>query len=284
VSPVPVRADKRFRRAHVKPARPRRSWRAWTGFTIRIGLAVLVLAFLAYRFSGVVALAHVLQIDRIEVHGNERMSNGEVLAVLGGLRGRSLVWTDLNEWRTRLLASAWVRDADLRRSLPSTIEVVVIERQPIAIARIDRQLYLLDDHGVLIDEHGPQYAEFDLPIVDGLPRPADDRSITDPARADLAARVIAATQPRPEIARRLSQIDVANLHDAVVILSGDSVAVHLGDQQFLRRLQSYLELAPTLHEWVADIEYVDFRFDSRVYVRPTGRPGKPGIPVRKEKR
>ena len=284
MSPVPIRADKRFRRAYVKPGRPRRIWRAWAGVGFRVGLAALALGFGVHRLAGVAAQARVLQIDRIEVRGNERMSSGEVLAVLGGLRGQSLVWTDLNEWRTRLLAAAWVRDANLRRSLPSTVEVVVIERQPIGIARIDGQLYLVDDHGVLIDEHGPQYAEFDLPIVDGLPPPADARSITDQARADLAARVIAAMKPRPEIARRLSQIDVSNVRDAVVLLSGDGVAVHLGDQQFLHRLQSYLELAPTLHEWVADIEYVDFRFDSRVYVRPTGKPAKPGIPVRKEKR
>ena len=31
-----------------------------------------------------------------------------------------------------------------------------------------RQLYLVDASGDVIDEFGPQYAEFDLPIVDGL--------------------------------------------------------------------------------------------------------------------
>lgn len=284
MSPVPIRADKRFRRAHLKPARLRRNWRAWAVMGVRVGLAAAVIGYGAYRGAGVVAQAHVLQIDRIEVRGNERMSSGEVLAVLNGLRGQSLVWTDLTVWRRRLLSSAWVRDADLRRSLPSTVEVVVIERQPIGIARIDGQLYLVDDRGVLIDEHGPQYAEFDLPIVDGLPAPVDAMSTTDPVRADLAARVIAALKPRPEVARRLSQIDVRDLHNVVVILNGDGAAVHLGEQQFLRRLQSYLELAPTLHERVPDIDYVDVRFDGRVYVRPAGKPAKAAEPARKPKR
>ena len=33
------------------------------------------------------------------------------------LEGESLLWTDLDRWRRRLLASPWVRDAELRRSL-----------------------------------------------------------------------------------------------------------------------------------------------------------------------
>ena len=44
--------------------------------------------------------------------------------------------------------------------------------------------------------------------------------------------------------------------------------IQLGEDQFLPRLQSYLDLAPTLRERVADIDYVDLRFDDRIYVRP----------------
>ena len=44
--------------------------------------------------------------------------------------------------------------------------------------------------------------------------------------------------------------------------------VHLGDDQFLERLQSYVDLSAALHERVTDIEYVDVRFDNQIYVRP----------------
>src|SRR5438093_11377604 len=112
-----------------------------------------------YRGAGVVTHARVLQIDRIDVSGNDRLSNGEVLAVLNGLRGESLVWTDLDAWRRRLLASPWVGDAALRRSLPSTVEVVISERQPVGIGRINSDMYLVDDRGVIIDQYGPQYTD-----------------------------------------------------------------------------------------------------------------------------
>jgi cell division protein FtsQ len=240
----------------------------------RYSAVAIVLCYGAYRGGQVVTDARTLQIDRIVVRGTERLSNGEVQAVLSGLRGESLIWTDLDEWRHRLLSSPWVRDAALRRSLPSTVEVVVWERQPIGIGRIDGEMYLVDECGVIIDQHGPQYADLDLPIIDGLAGSSGEEAApANEARAKLAGRVIAALKTRPDIARRLSQIDVNDLHNAAVILAGDPAVIHLGDDQFFSRLRSYLELAPTLRERVADIDDVDLRFGDRIYVRPSTRNG-----------
>jgi cell division septal protein FtsQ len=242
-------------------------------------LIAAAILFGGYRAVRGAAQARVLQVDRILMQGNERISNGEVLAMLSGLRGQNLLRVDLESWRHRLLSSPWVRDVHLRRSLPSTIEVVIAERQPVGIGRIKGQLYLVDGRGVIIDEYGPQYSDLDLPIIDGLPE-AGESGTTDAARIDLAARVVAAVKANPDIARRLSQIDVRDIHNAAVILTGDSELIHLGDQQFLARLQSYVELAPTLRAKVAGIDLVDLRFDGRVYVKPTGKSTKGGSSAR----
>ena len=44
--------------------------------------------------------------------------------------------------------------------------------------------------------------------------------------------------------------------------------LRVGDSNFVERVQSYLDLAPALRERVPQIDYVDLRFDERVYVRP----------------
>jgi cell division septal protein FtsQ len=59
-----------------------------------------------------------------------------------------------------------------------------------------------------------------------------------------------------------------------VILSGDGAVLQLGEEQFLQRLQSYLELAPTLYSRVSAIDSVDLRFEGRVYVRPAAKTGQ----------
>ena len=279
---VAAQTDRRFRRAHLKPSRRKRSWRALIKPLLAGVVFAAALAYGVVRASAIAAHAHLLQIEKIIVRGNERLSKGEVLAVLNGLRGESLVWIDLDHWRRRLMTSPWVRDAALRRLLPSTVEVVVSERQPIGIGRINSDMYLVDERGVIIDQYGPQYADLDLPIIDGLAAaPNGGGSLTDEGRADLAARVIAAVQSKPNVARRLSQVDVSDLHNASVILSGDPAVIQLGDDQFLTRLQGYLDLAPTLRERVADIDSVDLRFDDRIYVRPTKRSQKSEVGSKK---
>ena len=46
------------------------------------------------------------------------------------------------------------------------------------------------------------------------------------------------------------------------------------------RIEAYLDLAAALRARVADIDYVDLRFDDRIYVRPTAKAGKTAAPAR----
>jgi cell division protein FtsQ len=269
---VKAPAEKNFRRAKVRPGKKGgasgivrwMSWRAgrWT-------LAVIVVLYAGYRGTSLVLHASGLQVRRITVHGNVRVSSGEVKAIVDGLRGSSIITADLPGYRRRLMESPWVADVALRRVLPSTIEIFVSERRPMGLCRLGNALYLIDPHGTLIDEFGPQYAEFDLPIIDGLvTAPSSGQPTIDDTRAELAARLIDALSVRKDLAQRISQIDVRDPHDAVVLLQDDAALLHLGEEKFLERVQSYVDLAPALRQRVPDIDYVDLRFDERVYVRP----------------
>ena len=267
-------AEKNFRRAKVRPGGKKgggggRAAR-WVPWRLgRWGLALVVVVYAGYRGTNLVLQASGLQVRRITVHGNVRLSSGEVQAIVDGLRGSNILTVDLPGYRRRLMGSPWVADVALRRVLPSTVEVFVSERRPMGLCRLGSALYLVDPHGTLIDEFGPEYAEFDLPIIDGLVgNPGAGRPSIDEARAELAARVIEALGIRKDIAQRVSQIDVSDAHDAVVMLQDDAALLHLGEDRFLERLQSYVDLAPALRDRVPEIDYVDLRFDQRVYVRP----------------
>lgn len=257
--------DKRFRRAQVRPAAHRRRsrWAAW----LRAARVLLVLTALGGGVVVVVnrlAASPVLRVSDFTVTGNDRLSTGEVTGLLEGARGQHILRVDLDAWRAKLLESPWVADASLRRVLPATIEVTIVERQPMAIGREGDRLFLVDTQGAAIDDYGPHHADLDLPVVDGLGR--DGR----PERAALAARLLRDLAAEPGLSRRLSQVDVSDPHDAVVLLDGDSARLHLGEVRFAERLHAYLELAPALRERVPAIDYVDLRFDSRVFVRPAG--------------
>lgn len=266
MSQVPAPADKRFRRAHVTPAKKRAwvpSWRL--GLVLSLGLAVVGGG--GYWLVRSVLGAEALTVSRITVSGNSRLSRGEVLALLEGVVGQSMVSADLDGWKTRLLSSPWVADAGLRRVLPGTLSVAITERAPIGIARLDDSLYLLDDRGMVIDEFGPNYAEFDLPIVSGLAAGAGN-TLIDESRAALAVRIITELGSHAALASRVSEIDVSDGRDAAVLLKGDTALLRVGAERFAERLQAYVDLEPALRERVPEIDYVDLRFDERVYVKP----------------
>lgn len=266
---VSAPADRRFRRPTVRPAQ-RRSVRRFLRWPVLRGvLLAMVLLAGAYEAAVFVTSANLLLVTRVTVRGNSRLSTGEVLALVSDLRGANVLTADLGDYRRRLEDSPWVADARLRRLLPGTVEIAIQERVPIGLCRLLDRLYLVDATGALIDEYGPRYDDLDLPVIDGLAgAPREGAATIDPARAELAARAVRAIASHRVLARRVSQIDVTDPHDAVVILDGETALLHLGDTQFAERLESYVELAPALRARVPDIDYVDLRFDQRVYVRP----------------
>jgi len=266
---VAAATDKRFRRAHVKPSRKRTPASKHVWLAIRVLAIAAVLGYGGYRGVTSIVVAHTLQVSHLTVRGHHRLSTGEVFALVDGLRGQNILTIGISEWQQRLLASPWVERATIRRVLPATLEITIAERVPMGIGRIGSSLYLIDASGVIVDEYGPAYADIDLPIIDGLARaPADGGALIDPGRTDFASRVIDSLSTRPELAKRVSQIDVTDLHDAVVILDDDTTLLRLGDQDFVARVQQYLDVQPALRERLAGIDYVDLRFDERLYVRP----------------
>jgi cell division protein FtsQ len=270
---VRAQSDKRFKRARVQPPRKRASWQTWAIACAKGGAFLVVVLYATSRAVNLLTAAPALKIDRILVHGNHQLSQRDVLGLLHGLRDSNVMLADLDGWRKRLLRSAWIKEASLRRELPGTIDITLAERDPLGIGRINDKLYLVATDGVVIDTFSPKYAAFDLPLIDGLhagPRDADGLMV-DETRAALAADVLHNLQRSTDLAGRVSQVDVSNDEDAVVLLADDPARVHLGHEQFSERLRAYLDLAPTLRARVPAIDYVDLRFDPRVFVRPIGR-------------
>jgi cell division septal protein FtsQ len=269
-------ADKRFRRPDVRPGRSRRlSQRIvrWVGTGLVLGGLMALGALLSTRLVG----AKLLAVDRVVVQGHRRLSEAEIDALKDSVRGQSLLLVDLQQFRARVLDSPWVASVSVRRLLPSTLEVHIVEREPVAIARLGRQLYLVDGSGVIIAQYGPHHADFDLPIVDGLAPAGASASeprveataglVIDPARAQLVARFLGSLVARPELRRSVSQVDVSRDGNVAVLLDGDATLLYLGDDEFVERLRTYLEIRPTLAERMSDVDYVDLRYGQRVIVK-----------------
>lgn len=248
---------------------------------MRLGILVVTCGVIGIATYDAVVRSGALRVNDIRVSGLTRLDPSDIEALISGVRRASIFTVRLDDVRARLLESPWIEDAGVRRVLPETIELTVVERVPIGVARFPSGLFLIDGSGAIIDRFGPRYADVNLPIVDGfevMPRPGIR---VEPARAHLATRLLRALGEHPDLLRRLSQVDVSDDHNAVAMLEGDPALLHLGHERFAQRLQAYLDMAPALRERVQAIDYIDLRFEQRVYLRPVMAKANPTVETKK---
>jgi cell division protein FtsQ len=200
-----------------------------------------------------------LRVAKLEVQGGHFLSEGEVRELLGPAVGENILSLDIEALKGRLRASPWVEGANVQRTLPDTLKVQIEERQPVALAEIDR-LYLMDASGSLIEMYGPRTANFDLPIVRGL------GGLGLEERRDRARLVAALLQDLGELAVEISELSLLPTGDLSAVLRSGEI-VRFGAPPFRKKFTTFLGLRASLRERCPDAEFFDLRFRDRIYVQ-----------------
>ncbi|HZU17856.1 MAG TPA: FtsQ-type POTRA domain-containing protein [Candidatus Dormibacteraeota bacterium] len=187
-SPALTAAGRAPRRA--APGRAGAPWtrrgRAVGGRRRRGGSLLLLLAevgLLVALLAG--PIGHVA---RVQVSGNQRLTDAQVVALAGLERPGSVFMVDPRAVGRRLLASPWVRTASVSTDLPDRVTIRVEEWQPVAVYRAGAgPPYDLSDQAVVL---GPARGrDSGLLEIDGPPRPAPRPGRSAMDRALLVALV-----------------------------------------------------------------------------------------------
>lgn len=103
----------------------------------RLKRFILALGVVAVIVAGVVATqTPLLDVDRVRVEGVARTGVAEVRRAAGIDRGDPMVGVDTGGAAARIEGLPWVARAAISRHWPGTIEVVVTEREPLAIVAV----------------------------------------------------------------------------------------------------------------------------------------------------
>ncbi|MCM2255101.1 MAG: FtsQ-type POTRA domain-containing protein [Vicinamibacteria bacterium] len=254
-------------------SRARGRKRARRGALHRLALLVQVTGVVAVAVAalvvgyGKVMASERLRVARVDVKGQRFLSEGEVRELLGRAVGENILGLDIAQLKHKLLASPWVADATVRRTLPDALQVEIRERVPLALAELER-LYLMDAAGALIDIYGPRTAGFDLPIVRGL------AGSTGEARRARAERAGALLADLGDLGSEVSEVEVEDSGDLRVTLRGHGEVLRLGAPPYRERLASFLELRREIAARAPRALYYDLRFRDRIYAKqdPTPEP------------
>jgi cell division septal protein FtsQ len=239
--------------------RRQRGWAYRAVFLLQLAAALLVTVSAMWTGYSRVMASERLRVINVEVRGSRFLSEGEVRELLGPAVGENILNLDIESLKARLRSSPWVADATVTRTLPDTLRVEVREREPLALAELER-LYLMDGDGGLIDIYGPRTAVFDLPIVRGLQQadPEDRRE-----RAIVAGALL---RDLGDLAAEVSEVEVEKNGDLRVVLRGAGEVVRMGAPPYRTRLLTFLSLREEFRVRCPRAEWFDLRFRDRIYV------------------
>jgi len=240
-----------------------------------LGLIVLVGAYsLAYsRHPPEVAMR--FQLEQIHYQGLVHLDRRALDALIYQSVSENLMSVDLDRIRDLVESESWVREATVRRKLPNQLVIHIRERQAVALAAIENELYVVDEGGVILDRPDPSHPSIDRPIVRGLMNAARENAQEENIlRMQVYLRVV------EELAshnRSISEVDVETPEQVAVIPVDDPIPIHLGDDDFLMRYETFMsqkDLYDRLKEEYGMIESVDVTYDNKIIFHTPRKKGE----------
>lgn len=117
----------------------------------------------ALVIGGVVASrTSVFDVRGIEVSGADHLHRPRIVRIAGVSNATNALWLDEGVAEGRLEAEPWIAGAEVRVTLPLTVEIVVHERAPVAVARGKATSLMAGDGTVLGSGRAPR----GLPVIE----------------------------------------------------------------------------------------------------------------------
>ncbi len=191
----------------------RRQWaRRW--LSLRYVLVALVLVALVSTSVWLVFFSATLSVERVEVVGNDLLSDARVREVAGVPVGDQLALVDLDRAGARVGALAEVRSVDVTRAWPHTVRIEVEERTAVAVVELGGRIRGLDPDGIVFREY--RTAPAGLPRI----RPGAEAG-TDALRE--AATVVSALPE--DLSTRVDHVEVATVDQVTLVLRDGRVVL-----------------------------------------------------------
>ncbi len=202
----------------------------------------LVVAGLAIALYSFVSTSRAFELKEVEVLGGNRADVGEIQRVLHQEFHRNLYRIRLQKVQEFLESQPWVRSAQVLRVFPNKLKILLAERRPVALAKIENELFLVDRYGIVLASYGPKFQHLDLPVVRGLENSTQENvSANNRTKMDSVMEVLTDLDSGSErLSDKISEIDVSDPVRVAVVPVDQPIKVFLGDSDYRERFQTYL--------------------------------------------
>jgi cell division protein FtsQ len=200
-----------------------------------------------------------LEVDRIEVSCPKEEIAEDIRLFLEGKHLGNLLILDIHTLKEKLVVHPWIKDIRVRKTFPSTLKIAILDRQPAALLKTGG-IFLIDRDGVKLQKVDSLY-RWDLPLL------VDSKNFKQNAteKLDLGWTILDNLDPSERAA--IAVVDLTEYENAKVKLKESSTWIIIGESRFQERMKLY-RAQNTLFRQYGPLEYVDLRFEERIYVKP----------------
>lgn len=204
-------------------------------------------------------------VSQVSVLGTYLLERDTVVQEAAIVEGTNTFQVNLDMIRLRVLENPYVKGAIIRRELPGTIVIEVIERKPLAQLSLNDVNFLVSDDGVVLEEL-TENEGFNFPvIVNASPtvvKPGDQLQQHE-FRAALAILHVLRDM-FPELHSRLQTIEIQGGQKGVLRFRGLTGVVCIGTTMIETSLEQFVALMPKLSNMT--FTTVDFRFQKKAVI------------------
>ena len=170
-------------------------------------LVFVVVVALVATSIWLVFFSATLQVKKVQVVGNELLSDARIREVAAIPLGEQLALADLDRADARVGSLAEVQSVDVTRTWPDGVRIEVVERTAVAVVDLAGRLRGLDAEGVVFRDYRS--------VPQGMPRiRPGDAAGTDALKE--AAAVVSALPD--DLAARVDHVEVATVDQITLVL------------------------------------------------------------------
>ena len=187
-------------------------------------------------------LSPVFYIKNIEVEGNSKISSEQIKALLQINSTTNIFEESNNKVNAKLKENKYIEKADVRRILPSTLKVNVVEREVEYLLEYANSYAYTDKKGNIL-EVSANPVEGKVKIIGYSTKSLNEQEKLDESDIEKLNNVNSILQSAEqfEIRNKITSINIADQDDYQIYIESEKKIVHLGDTKNLDTKMIYIK-------------------------------------------
>ncbi len=230
--------------------------------------SVIVLCILSFNWS---SFKKIYDIDEINIYGTNFFDQSIIEEKSDVLKSYNIFDSELENYKDEMLKFDHIIDCKISRKFPSTIDITIYEREPIALISSE-ELIILDSEGVCLPV---EYCDLSLPILSNFksnPELYPKGSTTASTNVLSSINLMKFTKDHYSIIYdNISEFVFNEDSEYEIILKNGRTRIFLGSQNLKMKIKYLESFQETLKEEknITDFRYIDLRFKNQVIVKET---------------